>query len=119
MSASPQTLFFGEELFELLVRRIPPEVLQSLPLANFEEAIGTSRERFEFITHALGASGNTQGFIGQETAGYLRNALGATLLALDASAFQKQTGIERDDALELIRQLDRFTGTAVAAGVQQ
>jgi hypothetical protein len=108
-SAQPQpTLFLSDEAFDLLVNRIATEVLHEVSAADFEHAIGTRKDRFEFIVKAMGAGGRTQGFIGQETAGYLRNALGAALIALDSVEFQSRTTVEREDAIELLRQLDRF-----------
>ena len=110
MKASNKTLFLGEETFALLVQQIPNELAGVLGHAQFEEVIGTSIERFDFILKALSDGSRTQGFIGAETAGYLRNALAVTLLALP-SEFKIRTGVEQDDAMELVRQLDAFIGT--------
>lgn len=117
MSASRKTLFLGEETFALLVHQIPNELAAVLDHAQFEEVIGTSLERFDFILRALGAESRTQALIGEETAGYLRNALAVTLLALP-SEFEIRTGVNQDDAMELVRQLDVFTGQKLAMEVE-
>ena len=113
MNPSPKTLFLGEETFALLVHQIPNELAGVLDHAQFKEVIGTSIERFDFILKALGEGGRTQGFIGQETAGYLRNALAVTLLAA-APELESRTGVAQDDAMELVRQLNVFTGEPLA-----
>ena len=107
MSAFRKTLFLGEETFKLLIRQIPDELAEVLGHAQFEEVIGTSIQRFDFILRTLGEGGRTQAFIGGETAGYLRNALAVTLLALP-SEFETRTGVGQEEAMELIRQLDGF-----------
>ena len=109
MNASRKTLFLGEETFALLVHQVPNELAGVLGHAQFEEVIGTSIERFDFILKALGEGGRTQAFIGEETAGYLRNALAVTLLASTAD-FETRTGVTQDDAMELVRQLNAFIG---------
>ena len=117
MNASRKTLFLGEETFALLVHQVPNELAGVLGHAQFEEVIGTSLARFDFILKALGDGGRTQGFIGAETAGYLRNALAVTLLALPEE-FGTRTGVEPDEAMELVRQLDVFRGEQPAMEVE-
>ena len=111
MSAVQPPLFLSDDAFELLVRTVPNEVLREVPVANFREAIGVAKERFQEIVAALGADGRTQGFIGQETAGYLRNALGVAILECQPEEFKARTGIEREDAMNMLRQLSARMGT--------
>lgn len=103
--AAVAPLFFSDEAFELLVRRVPAEVLREIPITHFEAAIGTSRDRFAEIVEALGADGRTQGLIGPETCRYLRNALGAAILECDAEEFLARTSVDRDDAMNMMRQI--------------
>ena len=113
MSETKPPLFLSDEAFDLLAVRAPKEVLRGVGVGSFDEAIGTSRERFEEITAALGANGRTQGFIGEEMAGYLRNALGVTILQLDPAEFQARMGYDREDAMNMLRQLAFRTGADV------
>ena len=108
--AQQQMLFLSDDAFDMLVHRVADLVLNEVPAAEFERAIGTSRARFEFIVQALREGGRTQGFIGHETAGYLQNALGASVLVLTAAGFKARTGFEQEEAFELLRQLERFNG---------
>ncbi len=113
MSVPVPPLFVSDEAFELLVRRVPAEVLREVPASRFEEAVGVSKQRFEEIVTAVGADGRTQGFLGAETAGYLRNALGVAILECGADEFKARTGVDRDDAMNMMRQLSfRIDGTA-------
>ena len=105
-----QMLFLSDDAFDMLVHRVADLVLEEVPTAEFESAIGTSRARFEFIVEALRAGKRTQGFIGHETAGYLQNALGASVLVLTEAGFKKRTEYTREEAFELLRQLERFNG---------
>lgn len=116
MSTTPQPLFLSDEAFDLLVRRVPAEVLREVPETHFEKVIGTTRARFEEIVQALGADGRTQGFLGPETAGYLRNALGIAILECEPDEFKQRTGVERDDAVNMLRQISyRIDGGAQGA----
>lgn len=112
MSSSPPSMFLSDDTFELLVRVVPNEVIRGLDVLDFEQAVGLSRTAFEDLVNTLGAEGRTQGFIGMETATYLRNALGITVLAFDPGEFQTRTGFERSDALTLLQELSRRTGLA-------
>ena len=105
MSAPQAPLFLSDEAFDLLVKRVPAEVLRELPVERFEDMVGVSRSRFEEIVGALSAEGRTQGFIGQETGGYLRNALGVAILECDPEEFKSRTGVDREDAMNMMRQL--------------
>lgn len=106
-----QPLFLSDEAFDMLVHRVADLVLSEVPAVEFERAIGISRTRFEFIVQTLCEGGRTQGFIGCETAGYLQNALGASVLVLNAAGFEARTGFTQDEAFELLRQLERYTGS--------
>lgn len=116
-------LFLSDEVFELLVRKVPEAVLQEAPASLFPEAIGTTRERFEEIVTALGADGRKQGLVGQETAGYLRQALGMALLECSAAEFLERFGVEQEEGRALMLQISArlgiTTGTVrVAEGVK-
>lgn len=114
MSVQQPPMFLSDDAFELLVLRAPQEVLRGLKVEDFEAAIGTSRERFESIVTAMSADGRTQGFIGQETARYLSNALGVVILELEPAAFEARTGVSRQDAMNLMQELLRRTETAAS-----
>ncbi len=123
MSESMAPLFLSDEVFELLVRKVPEAVLQEAPAALFSEAIGTTKERFEEIVTALGADGRTQGFVGQETAGYLRQALGMALLECSPAEFLERFGVEQEDGRVLMLQISARLGIStgrvrVAEGVR-
>ena len=109
MSFPQQPIFLSDEAFELLVQKVPNEVIRGIAFANFEETIGVSKERFDTIVQSLAAGGRTQGFIGQETAGYLRNALGVAIAELEAADFYNRTGFDREDAMNIMRGLTRAT----------
>ncbi|MGI4830024.1 MAG: hypothetical protein ACRYFU_17770 [Janthinobacterium lividum] len=109
MSMPQQPIFLSDETFELLVQKVPHDVIRGTDFANFEETIGTTRDRFESIVQALGAGGRTQGFIGHETAGYLRNALGVAISELEPMEFYNRTGFDREDAMNIMRGLTRAT----------
>lgn len=98
-------MFLSDEVFALLVRKIPAAVLEEVPSALFPEAIGTTRERFEEITTLLGADGRTQGLVGAETAGYLRQALGMAILECSPAEFRERFEVEQEDARNLMQQL--------------
>ena len=110
MSVAQAPLFLSDEAFELLVRRVPAEVLREVPEAEYPAAIGVSKQRFEEIVGALGEGGRTQGLIGPETAGYLRNALGVAILECGAEEFKERTGVDRDDAMNMLRQISARLG---------
>ncbi len=119
MSVSPviaeQPMFLSDEVFELLVRKVPAAVLEEVPPALFPEAIGTTRERFEEIVTALGADGRTQGLIGAETAGYLRQALGMAILECSAAEFQGRFEVSQGDAAALMQQISARLGIGARA----
>src|SRR5579875_895790 len=98
-----QPMFLSDEVFELLVRKVPAAVLEEVPPALFPEAIGTTRERFEEIVTALAADGRTQGLVGRETAGYLRQALGMAILECSPAEFQGRFEVSQDDAAALMQ----------------
>lgn len=108
MSTSPPTLFLSGEIFQLLVDRVPKELLNGLEIPAFDEAVGTSKERFRFIVDSLAAEGRTQGFVGHETAAYLRNALSLTVLQLDTE-FETRTGFSKDEAIAILQALAQQT----------
>ncbi len=114
MSTSQPLVFLSGDVFDLLVRTVPNEVLNGLEVEDFEAAIGTSEERFKFIVEALRADERTQGFVGRETAGYLRDALGLCVLQLDTE-FETRTGFSSDEALAVLQALIRQTTPAEAA----
>ena len=114
MSTTQPLMFLSGEVFDLLVRTVPNEVLNVFKVENFQAAIGTSQERFKFIVEALGADERTQGFVGQETAGYLRDALGLCVLQLDTE-FETRTGFSSDEALAVLQALIRQTSPAEVA----
>ena len=117
MSTPPlPPLFLSDEAFDLLVRKVPAEVLKELPANRFEEIVGLPRDRFEQIVTALGADGRTQGFIGPETAGYLQRALHLAILECEPAEFLDRTGVEREDAANMLQQL-RFRLGSPADGV--
>ncbi len=103
-------MFLSDEVFELLVRKIPAAVLQEVPESLYPEAIGTTRERFEEIVTLLGSDGRTQGLIGAETAGYLRQALGMALLECSAKEFQERFEVDQEDARVLMQQISARLG---------
>ena len=105
-----QPMFLSDEVFTLLVRRVPAAVLEEVPAGLFPEAIGTTRERFEEIVTLLGADGRTQGLIGAETAGYLRQALGMALLECSAAEFQGRFAVSQEDAAALMQQISARLG---------
>ena len=113
MSESQAPMFLSDEVFELLVRKVPGAVLEQVPPGLFPEAIGTTRERFEEIVTALGADGRTQGLVGQETAGYLRQALGMALLECSAAEFLQRFGVEQEDGRVLMLQISARLGLTV------
>ena len=116
MSVSEQPIFLSDEVFELLVRKIPAAVLEEVPPALFPEAIGTTRERFEEIVTLLGADGRTQGIVGAETAGYLRQALGMALLECSPEEFRGRFDLGQEDALALLQQISARLGIGATAG---
>ena len=105
-----QPMFLSDEVFELLVRKIPAAVLQEVPAELFPEALGTTRERFEEIVTLLGADGRTQGLVGFETAGYLRQAVGVALLECSPAEFQGRFGVDQEDARVLMLQISARLG---------
>jgi hypothetical protein len=115
--ASQPPMFLSDEVFELLVRKIPQAVLEQVPESLFPEAIGTTRERFEEIVTLLGADGRTQGLIGPETAGYLRQALGMALLECSPAEFLERFGVEQEDGRALMQQISARLG--IGAGGQR
>ncbi len=116
MSTSQPPMFFSDEVFELLVRKVPTAVLEEVPPALFPEAIGTTRERFEEIVTLLGADGRKQGIVGAETAGYLRQALGMALLECSPEEFQARFELGQEDALALLQQISARLGVGASAG---
>lgn len=98
-------MFLSDEVFELLVRKVPEAVLAELPAAMFPEAIGVTRERFEEIVTLLAADGRTQGLIGPETADYLRKALGVALLECSPGEFLERFELDQEDARNLLQQI--------------
>jgi hypothetical protein len=118
MSATPtlavQPIFLSGDVFELLVRKVPAAVLQEVPADLYPEAIGTTRERFEEIVTALGADGRTQGLIGPETAGYLRQALGMAILECSPAEFLQRFEVEQEDARVLMQQISARLGIGAA-----
>lgn len=112
----PPAMFLSDEVFELLVRKIPAVVLQEVPAALYPEAIGTTRERFEEIVTLLGADGRSQGMVGQETAGYLRQALGMAILECSPAEFQQRFGLDLEDARNLMKQLTFRLGAMAQDG---
>jgi len=110
-----QPMFLSDEVFELLVRKIPAAVLEEVPPSLFPEAIGTTRERFEEIVTLLGADGRTQGLVGRETAGYLRQALGMALLECSPAEFQGRFGADQEDARVLMQQISARIGAGSAS----
>lgn len=115
--ASQPPMFLSDEVFELLVRKVPAAVLEQVPAELYPEAIGTSRERFEEIVTALGADGRTQGLIGPETAGYLRQALGMAILECSPAEFVSRFGVDLEDARVLMQQISARLG--IGAGVER
>ncbi len=109
-SVAEQPMFLSDEVFELLVRKVPAAVLQEVPPALFPEAIGTTRERFEEIVTSLGADGRTQGLVGRETTGYLRQALGMALLECSRAEFEGRFGVGQEDARVLMQQISARLG---------
>lgn len=105
-----QPMFLSDEVFELLVRKIPTAVLQEVPPTLFPEAIGTTRERFEEIVTLLGADGRTQGLVGRETATYLRQALGMALLECSPAEFQARFEVDQEDGRVLMQQISARLG---------
>ena len=105
-----QPMFLSDDVFELLVRKVPAAVLAQAPAALFPEAIGTTRERFEEIVTALGADGRTQGLVGPETAGYLRQALGMAILECSPAEFVERFAVEIEDARVLMQQISARLG---------
>ncbi len=114
ISMAEQPIFLSDEVFELLVRKIPAAVLEQVPPALFPEAIGTTRERFEEIVTLLGADGRTQGLVGRETAGYLRQALGMALLECSPAEFRGRFDLEQEDGSVLMRQISARLGIGAA-----
>ena len=114
MSTPQPLMFLSGDVFDLLVRQVPNEVLNGFKVADFEATVGTSPERFKFIADALRADDRTQGFVGQETAGYLRNALALCLLALDTE-FETRTGFSKDEAMAVLQALTQQTAPAEVA----
>ena len=112
-----QPMFLSDEVFELLVRKVPAAVLEQVPPALFPEAIGTSRERFEEIVTALGADGRTQGLVGRETAGYLRQALGMAILECSPAEFEGRFEVGLEDARVLMQQISARLGIGTGTGV--
>ncbi len=111
-----QPMFLSDEVFELLVRKIPAAVLEQVPPSLFPEAIGTTRERFEEIVTLLGAEGRTQGLVGAETAGYLRQALGMAILECSRAEFVGRFGVELEDAAVLMQQISARLGIGAGGG---
>lgn len=105
MSTSPPPIFLSDEAFELLVRRVPAEVIKEVPADRFEHVLGTSRDRFEELVTTLAAGGRTQGFIGPETASLLHKALGLAILECEPAEFLERTGVDREDAANMMQQL--------------
>ena len=105
-----QPMFLIDEVFVLLVRKIPAAVLEQVPPGLFPEAVGTTRERFEEIVTLLGADGRTQGLVGRETAGYLRQALGMALLECSPEEFVARCEIAQEDARVLMQQISARLG---------
>ncbi len=116
MSVSQPPMFLSDEVFELLVRKVPAAVLEEVPESLFPEAIGTTRERFEEIVTLLGADGRTQGIVGAETAGYLRQALGMALLECSAAEFRGRFDLGQEEALTLLQQISARLGIGAIAG---
>lgn len=110
-AVAEQPMFLSDEVFTLLVRKIPAAVLEQVPSTLFQEAIGTTRERFEEIVTLLGADGRTQGLIGPETAGYLRQALGMALLECSAAEFRDRFDVDQEDGRVLLQQISARLGT--------
>ena len=111
MSAvAEQPMFLSGDVFELLVRKVPAAVLEQAPESLFPEAIGTTRERFEEIVTALGAEGRTQGLVGRETAGYLRQALGMAILECSPGEFVARFDVDYEDARVLMQQISARLG---------
>lgn len=119
MSVTEKPMFLSDEVFELLVRKVPAAVLEQVPEALYPEAIGTTRERFEEIVTALGADGRTQGLVGAETAGYLRQALGMAILECSAEEFRGRFEMEQEDARVLIQQISARLGLGVAVAAKE
>ncbi len=104
MSAPQPLVFLSGDVFDLLVRAAPNEVLNGLKVTDFDATIGTSPERFKFIVDSLRAADRTQGFVGGETAGYLCKALALTILEID-SDFETRTGFSKDEAQAVLQAL--------------
>lgn len=114
MSAARPLVFLSGDVFDLLVRAAPNEILNRVETSDFETAIGTSQDRFRFIVDALRAENRTQGFVGQETAGYLCKALALSLLELDTE-FETRTSFSKDEALAVLQALTQQTTSAEVA----
>lgn len=115
-AVATQPMFLSGDVFELLVRKVPAAVLEQVPAALYPEAIGTTRERFEEIVTSLGADGRTQGLIGPETAGYLRQALGMAILECSPQEFQQRFELDLEDARVLMQQISARLGIGAATG---
>ncbi len=109
-SVAVPPMFLSGDVFDLLVRKVPAAVLEQVPPALFPEAIGTTRERFEEIVTALGAEGRTQGLLGAETAGYLRQALGMAILECSPAEFEGRFEVSQEDAAVLMQQISARLG---------
>lgn len=109
-------MFLSDEVFELLVRKIPAAVLEEVPAALYPQAIGTTRERFEEIVTLLGSDGRTQGLVGAETTGYLRQALGMAILECSPAEFVARFEVEQEDARNLMQQISARLGLGVGLG---
>ena len=105
-----QPMFLSDEVFELLVRKIPAAVLEQVPERLYPEAIGTTRERFEEIVTLLGADGRTQGLVGAVTGGYLRQALGMALLECSPAEFRERFEVDQEDGRVLMQQISARLG---------